>query len=92
MPLHWDRIPKVVEKYASVYVSLTLIYAFIAGASASIIVFRERFVPPRTLNAIRWICLPSALICTLLFGYILGRVLSELARLAQYEKRTVSSR
>lgn len=87
MPLHWDRIRPVVEKHASAYVSLTLLYAFMAGASAAIVLFRSRILPDRSFAIICWIGLPSALICTFLFGYILVRVLSELARLPQYEKR-----
>lgn len=83
MALNWDRIPGVVAKYAVLYVTLTLLYAFIAGAIVSAILFGGRPLPHRNLVAITWVALPGSLICTLQFGYVLMRVLRELARLAQ---------
>jgi len=83
MALNWDRIPGVVAKYAVLYVTLTLLYAFIAGAIVSAVFFAGRPLPHRTLVAMTWVALPGSLICTLQFGYALIKVLRELARLAQ---------
>jgi hypothetical protein len=83
MALNWDRIPGVVAKYAFLYVILTLLYAFIAGAIVSAVLFGGRPLHHRTLVAITWVALPGSLICTFQFGYVLMRVLRELARLAQ---------
>ncbi len=83
MALNWDRIPGVVAKYAVLYVILTLLYAFVAGAIVSAVFFGGRPLPHRNLVVMTWVALPGSLICTLQFGYVLIRVLSELARLAE---------
>jgi hypothetical protein len=42
MTLNWDRIPGVVAKHAVPYVTLTLLYAFVAGAIVSAVLFGSR--------------------------------------------------
>ena len=86
MAIQWDKLSKVALQYGVLYVALTLLFAFMTGACAFAAIFGNRFLPHRNVVVFTWVSLPSGLISTLLFGYILARVLTELARLADGER------
>lgn len=86
MSLRWDKLSKVAAQYGVLYVALTLLFAFMTGATAFAAIFGHRFLPHRSVAAFTWVSLPSGVICTLLLGYILAKVVTELARLAEREK------
>ena len=69
-------------QYGALYVALTLFFAFMTGAAAFAAILGGRFLPRRTVAAVTWFSLPSGIICTVLCGYFLVKVLAALARIA----------